>query len=139
MRLHSDSKVWTIELVIDEDADETEGHCCVGRKSDMTVAPGRALRVGKHTTGVYTAADKAPISRLTTAPTVPRRRNATVPTRPTRDTPPLSRATSFSPTCSAPATATSNPANATSSQWSPATSPRSPTYLARGPPGPRPV
>jgi hypothetical protein len=45
----------------------------------MTVAPGRALRVGKHTTGVYTAADKEPISRLTTAPTVPRRRNATVP------------------------------------------------------------
>jgi hypothetical protein len=43
------------------------------------VAPGRALRVGKHTTGIYTAADKAPISRLTTAPTVPRRRNATVP------------------------------------------------------------
>ena len=47
--------------------------------------PGSPL--GKHTTGVYTTADKAPISRLATAPTVPRRCNATVPASVTRSTP----------------------------------------------------
>jgi hypothetical protein len=42
-------------------------------------APGAALLVGKHTTGVYSTLAKSPILRLEAARKVPRRRNATVP------------------------------------------------------------
>jgi hypothetical protein len=59
----------------------TVRHCCVGRKRDTMPAPGEALPVGKHTTGVYSTLAKSPILLLAAARKVPRRRNATVPLR----------------------------------------------------------
>jgi Kelch motif len=78
---------------------QSSRHCCVGRKWDAMPAPGEALPVGKHTTGVYSTLAKSPILRLAAARKVPRRRNATVPGVPSVG---LRRSDTNSGTCQMP-------------------------------------